>query len=214
MGPAVWILSVQYFAAQIIAAAAWNHPFYSWSRNVISDLGNTACGPYSDRVVCSPQHGLMNASFIMLGITMAIGSLLIYTEFHRSRSTLIGFSCMAAAGLGTILVGLFPENTIAWMHAIGAFLALGVGNVSLIILSFAVGQARRIFRIYTFVSGAISLIAFGLFTTGIYVSLGQGGMERIVSYPQTIWLILLGLYMTATRIRAVHTRSRQRLDSD
>ncbi len=204
LGPVVWILSFQYFAAQLVAAAAWS-PAYSWTTNVISDLGNTACGLYASRYVCSPEHGLMNASFIMLGITMAVGSQLIYTEFRRSRASRIGFGLMGLAGLGTVLVGLYPENTISWMHAIGAFLALGVGNLSLVVLAFAIQQARRNFRIYTFLSGVLSLVAFGLFVGGISLGLGQGTMERIVSYPQTIWLIMFGLYMTATRYRAMRS---------
>lgn len=201
VGPLVWVLSVQYFAAQIIAAVAWPTP-YSWAFNFISDLGNTACAPYAGRYVCSPQHGLMNASFIMLGVTMALGSLLIYQEFQRSRASLIGFSLMALAGFGTILVGAFPENTVILLHGIGAFLALGVGNLSLIILALAIKQARKSFRIYTFISGTLSIIAFLLFITGTYLAIGPGTIERIVSYPQTVWLILFGLYMTATRVRA------------
>jgi hypothetical membrane protein len=101
-----------------------------------------------------------------------------------------------------MMVGLFPENTISQLHGIGAFLALGLGNLSLVVLALAITQARPIFRIYTFVSGLVSLTAFILFVSGVYLGLGQGGIERVVSYPQTIWLILFGLYMTLTRYRA------------
>src|SRR4051812_21773515 len=107
IGPLVWVLSAQYFLIQIIVASAWSLA-YSWKFNVISDLGNTACGQYAGRYVCSPDHALMNASFILLGITMAAGSLLIYQEFKESRASLVGFSLMALAGFGTMLVGLFP----------------------------------------------------------------------------------------------------------
>ena len=205
LGPLVWVLSVQYFVAQFIAATAWPAP-YSWSHNLISDLGSTACRQYGERFVCSPQHGFMNASFILLGITMALGSLLIYTEFRRSRATLLGFSAMALAGIGTVMVGTFPENTVSWMHGIGAFLALGAGNLSLIILALAIRQARRGFRIYTFLSGVLSFVAFMPFVTNHYLGLGAGTMERLVSYPQTAWLILFGVYMTATRVRASRIR--------
>ncbi|MGH7241264.1 MAG: DUF998 domain-containing protein [Candidatus Saccharimonadales bacterium] len=207
LGPLVWILSLQYFVAQIVAAAAW-HPAYDWARNFISDLGNTACGQYTDKFVCSPQHGLMNASFILLGVTMALGSLLIYTEFRESRATLIGFGMMGLAGIGTVFVGAFPENTIHGLHTGGAFLALGVGNLGLIILGLAIQQARHSFRLYTFLSGAVSLIAFALFLFGISLGLGTGTVERIASYPQTAWLVFFGLYMTATRYRARRAASK------
>ncbi|HET8708649.1 MAG TPA: DUF998 domain-containing protein [Candidatus Saccharimonadales bacterium] len=208
LGPLVWILSVQYFAAQISVAAAWpDSHHYSWAHNLISDLGNTACGPYAGRYVCSPQQGVMNASFVMLGVTMALGSLLIYQEFRRSRATLIGFSLMALAGFGTILVGAFPENTISQLHAIGAFLALGIGNIGLIVLALAIKQARQSFRVYTFLSGIVSLTAFVLFIAHAYLGLGPGTIERLASYPQTTWLILLGLYMSGTRLRAITPRT-------
>lgn len=198
VGPLVWLLSAQYFAAQIIAASSWSSSF-SWANNVISDLGNTACGPYYERLVCSPDHGLMNASFILLGVTMALGAWLIYQEFRESQLSLAGFSLMALAGIGTILVGAFPENTIHALHAIGAVLALGVGNVGLIVLALALKRVRKAFRIYTLASGVISLAAFLLFILGFYLGFGSGTIERIASYPQTLWLVLFGLYMTASR---------------
>lgn len=201
VGPIVWILSVQYFVAQIIAASVWS-PAYSWTNNLISDLGNTLCGPYLGRMVCSPDHGLMNLSFVLLGVIMALGSLLIYQEFRESKWSLIGFGMMALAGLGSILVGGFPENTIGLLHQIGAFLGLGVGNLSLIILALALHRVRRSFRIYTIATGIISLAAFILFVSGIHLGIGGGTIERIAGYPQTLWLILFGIYMTRSHLRS------------
>jgi hypothetical membrane protein len=143
----------------------------------------------------------MNGSFLMLGFTMALGSLLIYQEFKESRASLIGFSMMALAGFGTFLVGLFPEDTIKQMHGLGAFLALFIGNLSLVVLALALSSVRNSFRLYTFISGVVSITAFVLFVSGIYLGLGQGGMERLVSYPQTLWLILFGIYMTHSHLR-------------
>lgn len=203
VGPLAWILSIQYVVAQILVAAAWSPPF-NWATHLISDLGNTACGEYAGRYVCSPYYIAMNISFVVLGITMAIGSLLTYTQFQRTKLSLVGFVMMALSGFGTMLVGLFPENTVAWLHTVGAFLALGVGNLSLVVLAFAIHQAHKGFRIYTFISGFLSLLAFGLFVSGESFGLGAGTMERIVSYPHTTWLIIFGLYMVVTRYRANH----------
>lgn len=202
LGPLVYMLSLQFFAIQFLVAAQWVNPGYNFSLNVISDLGNTACGPYVDRYVCSPGNLLFNGSLVALGFTMAAGSLLIYQEYIPTRLSFVAFFLMGLAGVGTMLVGIFPENTIAWLHGLGALLALGVGNVALILLAFAITQARFIFRLYTFVSGAVSLTSFGLYAAGIYLGLGAGGMERLSGHPQTIWLILFGLYMTSTRLRA------------
>src|SRR5579863_5680731 len=83
IGPTMWMLSIQYFLIQYIVARSWTLP-YSLSRNTISDLGNTVCAVRSTGFVCSPLHSLMNASFITLGVFMALGSLLIYQEFKES----------------------------------------------------------------------------------------------------------------------------------
>lgn len=199
VGPVFWMTSVQYFITQIVVAHAWTS-FYSLSRNPISDLGNTACGVYSGRLVCSPLHNWMNASFVVLGLTMIAGSLLIYHEFRKSRAGAVGFNFMALAGFGTILVGLFPENTVSALHALGAALPFFIGNVGLIVLGLAL-DIPRAFKYYTIFSGVIALIALVLFYTNIYLGIGQGGMERITAYPQTIWLIIFGIYMSSNHFR-------------
>jgi hypothetical membrane protein len=187
----VWLLSVQYFLVQAVAAAAWKPP-YSWRLDAISDLGATGCGQFDGRFVCSPLHGLMNVSLILLGLGMAVGSALIYQESRRSR---VGFWLMAVAGSGAILVGLFPEDTIFWVHIAGADLAFLIGNVALIVFGVTLGLPRW-FRWYSVASGAVALVALYLFLTHNRPVLELGGMERVVAYPQTIWLIACGLYMS------------------
>lgn len=198
IGPLIWVLCIQYFIIQAVVAKAWT-THYSLLLNPISDLGNTACGLYSGRFVCSPLHSLMNASFIMLGITMAVGSLLIYQEFKERLASLVGFSFMSIAGLGTLIVGLFPENSLSNLHLAGAFLPFFIGNISLIMFSYAL-QIPKPFQIYTFISGAISLISLLLLVTNHYLGLGVGGMERLTTYPQTIWLVIFGLYISSNHI--------------
>ncbi len=195
IGPAIWTLSIQYFIVQIMAAETYKTA-YSLRFNTISDLGNSVCGIYSGRYVCSPLHNLMNVSFIVLGITMASGALLIYQEFKRDTMTLIGFSCMALAGLGTVTVGLFPENTISVLHILGAGLPFLIGNIGLLILGTSL-ILPKLLRYYTLLSGVVALVALVPFYTQHYFGLGIGGMERFVAYPQTFWLIAFGLYISS-----------------
>jgi len=199
VGPAFWMLSVQYFVTQLLVSAGWSRP-YSWLQNTISDLGNTACGQYGNRWVCSPGHNWMNASFIILGISMVIGAGLIYHEFRRSQASRIGFSFMALAGFGTLLVGLFPENTVSSLHILGAALPFFIGNIGMVILGTALDIPQP-FKIYTIFSGVLALIALTFLLTGNYLGVGIGGMERLTGYPQTLWLIVFGLYMSSTHWR-------------
>lgn len=205
VGPALWMLSLQYFIVQLVVAAAWK-THYSLLTNTISDLGNTACGIYGSRPVCSPLHDTMNASFILLGITMYIGATLIYQGFKKTPGTALGFNFMALAGIGTVLVGLFPENTISALHILGAALPFFIGNVGMVILSLSLAIPKPL-RYYTFVSGTISLIALVLLLTNHYLGLGIGGMERITAYPQTLWLITFGVYISRNHTKGGRTRS-------
>jgi hypothetical membrane protein len=198
IGPAMWMLSIQYYLTQIVVAASWK-VHYSLAHNTISDLGNTSCGLYGGRFVCSPLHGLMNASFITLGIFMATGSLLVYQEFKERIGTLVGFSFMAIAGIGTLLVGTFPENTINILHFTGALLPFFVGNVGIVILGFTLDIPKPL-RLYTLVSGFIALISLIFFVTHTYLGIGTGGMERLTAYPQTMWLIVFGIYISKNHI--------------
>jgi hypothetical membrane protein len=206
VGPTIWMACVQYFIVQAIVAANWVAPTaYSWRFNPISDLGNTVCQEFSMRYVCSPLHNLMNASFITLGLLMIAGSGLIYHEFRESTGSAVAFAMMAVAGFGTILVGIFPENTIAALHFTGALLPFAVGNIAVVLFGFVLGLTGW-FRGYTILSGVVALIALVLFQAHFYLGLGQGGMERFISYPQTLWLIAFGLYMSRDRFKSAYKR--------
>lgn len=204
IGPTFWIISIQFFIIQYIVARGWPIT-YSFSKNTISDLGNTACGIYGGRYVCSPYFTWMNVSFIVLGATMIAGSTLIYQEFRENFLNKIGFILMALAGFGTILVGVFPENTIGFFHYAGALMPFLLGNIALIVFGFSLGIGTK-FKIYTILSGAIALLALIFFITKTYIGLGLGGMERLVAHPQTVWLIVFGIYMSKDRF-AKATRS-------
>jgi hypothetical membrane protein len=98
---------------------------------------------------------------------------------------------MVLAGIGTVFVGAFPENTIRNFHIIGAALPFVFGNISLIL--FGVVRSINVWlRKLALVFGVIGLVALCLFMTHHYVGLGIGGMERTVAYPQTMWLIIFG----------------------
>lgn len=204
VGPLLWVASIQFFITQLVVALFWP-THYSLSLHTISDLGNSVCGMYGDRYVCSPLFSWMNASFMVLGLTMMAGSTLLYYQFPKKLGNSVGFSLMALAGIGTVLVGLFPENTVSVLHSFGAFLPFFFGNIALIILGISLDLTAR-FRFYTIFSGIISLSAFMLLLTGNYLGLGVGGMERFTAHPQTIWLIIFGAYLSRNYY---HTRKMQ-----
>lgn len=178
-------------------------PMFSMQKNTISDLGNTVCGNYNGSLVCSPYHSLMNLSFVLLGLTMFFGAALQYKLFKASRRNAFGFIAIATGGIGTILVGLFPENTIGALHVLGAALPFLLGNSGILLLGFSL-KLPKLLRYYTILTGVLTLLALVLYVTSSVFWLGKGGMERLVSYPQTLWLAILGIYCL---LRTQHTNT-------
>lgn len=194
-GPYLYLSSLQYFVVQLVVALRWS-PAYSLQRDTISDLGNTVCGRFNGRFVCSPLHALMNVSFIVLGVTMIAGSVLLRHALPPTRARL-GFLFMAIAGVGVVVVGVFPENTVSAIHGWGATLPFTIGNVGVIVLGLSLALPRAL-RLLTLTLGVIALAALVFYASSHYLGLGEGGIERLVAYPQTVWLILLGAYLLTT----------------
>jgi hypothetical membrane protein len=199
LGPAIFTAATLYFIVQIIVAWVFV-PSYTLVSNSISDLGDTSCGDYGSPGMCSPRWWLMNyAGFLLLGLIMVIGSALLYHEFtdrrpRERRAAMIGFALMALAGIGSILVGFFPENQNRTMHILGAFLAIAVGNIAILVLGSVLTLPESMRR-SMLVFSSLALAALLCFASHRSFGIGQGTMERVAAYPVTIWLITFGLYI-------------------
>jgi hypothetical membrane protein len=148
----------------------------------------------------------MNASFIVLGLTIILGAVLIRKYVGNGLDLKTGFICLMAAGLGSILVGLFPENVAATPHEIGAALSFSLGNIGLIFLGYYGAQFSKFVRALGIAFGLIGLIASILFICHSYLGLGIGGIERLASYPQSIWMIVAGIVVSK---KTLTTNSKQ-----
>lgn len=197
----LWASSIQFFVAQFVVQSAWTAPF-SLARNFISDLGNTVCGfypPGSGNFVCSPWHAVMNASFIVLGLTIVPGALMLRPAFTTRAPAKWGLALVALAGAGYWLVGLFPENVNLLPHKLGAGVQFVGGNLGLAQLGIAMLRSRQRPGLATWlgVSGVAGLTATALFVTGHYLGLGIGGMERVAAYPLPLGLAVAGAALLA-----------------
>lgn len=190
LGPLLWLSACQFFIAQIVVSWSWSNPPYSWSDRTISELGAVACGVADGRYMCSPAHIVMNLSFLLLGFVMTAGSLLLYRQIQRSRA---GFLLMGLAGLGAILVGFVPMDTIYWLHIVGADIAFLFGNIALIVFGFTLRMPRW-FKMVSIILGVVGLAGLYLFLSRHHI-LGLGGTERIVAYPIIVWLTATGAYL-------------------
>jgi hypothetical membrane protein len=160
------------------------YPNYSIRTNALSDLG--ALG--------HPTTLLWDGQLFAAGvITLFAVVLLVFrsslSEYLESKPIKLLYFLPP---IGTIIVSIFPENTILVIHSLGAFIVFVFGGVSAI---YAYRFTKSPFRYFSILLGVISLFAIPLL--GDSSLLGFGGIERLVVYPSTIWGIAFGAYLTA-----------------
>jgi len=194
LGGVCWILSLAFLVGQAVAQTAW--PAYSLLDNHVSDLGNTACGPWMGQAyVCSPLHAVMNASLVLTGVLLLLGLALTRDVWPRRRLTAWGLGLLALAGACTLLVGLSPENVSLPLHLLGA-LNIPSANLGMLLLGLASRGARP--RIAT-----LSILLAGVGLSGLPIGplllalTGHGGglAERIALYPLIAWMVALGIVL-------------------
>lgn len=205
-GPVIWGASIFYFITQVLVARAWRPP-YSWLRNSISDLGNTSCHPQ-----CSPHYAWMNFAFFGLGLVMAVGSWFIFEEFTEKKAAerlaaRIGFLCLALGGVGAVVVAAFPEDSVGVVHVVGAFLGIGVGTFGVFVLGWGIAGSLDKPLIWGMrVVPPVAMVVGVMFAFHVHLGLGDGAMERISAYPETIWLIIFGIYIAQSHYRKAHPK--------
>jgi hypothetical membrane protein len=195
-GGICWVATLEFFAAQAIAQAAWKGSGYSLAGNAISDLGVTACGRITiagqPGYYCSPLHTLMNASFAATGILMLLGLYLTLPIWPGGHPTRWGVTLFTLAGIGKILVGQAPGNVNYGLHSLGS-LGITFANIAMILLgSAASGTNDRWIPRLSVSLGILGLIGEVFFLAHRTLG-GAGAAERVADYPAFAWMIVLGV---------------------
>ncbi|MGM9472645.1 DUF998 domain-containing protein [Pseudarthrobacter sp. YS3] len=216
------VLSVlQYFAAEAAVIGAWAGPRpYDLRTGYISDLGAIHCGIYDGREVCSPLNWLMNASFVVQGLGMFLGALLLSTALlrvaarpgaavqPRRRKPWVAAAAVrvltGTAGAGTVLVGLVPEDVGSGWHFVGAVMYFIAGALALLVLGLLWLHKTPM---------AWFILACGLVSAAALVTAGltrldvpePGTLERLMGYPVTVGMATAGLVIA----RRVHRHRKE-----
>ncbi|RNE62471.1 DUF998 domain-containing protein [Cryobacterium tepidiphilum] len=197
---------LQFFIAEAIVIAAWAGPApYSRRLNYISDLGALHCGVYAGRDVCSPLHLVMNVSFVLQGVAMIVGALFLNAAVFRVAAKLILPAAAAhplwtvitrvlivIAGTGIVVVGFVPEDLNPLLHYVGAVMFFVAGGLSLVAAAWSWRHVSRA-SWALLACGLVSLAATAVFQFG--AGFEPGTVERLMAYPITIGLAVLGLTM-------------------
>jgi len=216
-GAILWIVGVvDFVAANIITQVGWNlhpgNPAYSLTQNYISDLGAVNCGELAGRYVCSPWHLVFNAGIVLAGLLFIVGAILLQTAFPARLTRTIGLGLIVVAGIGSIGVGLSPEDVNITVHSASALTAFLGANLGLVVLGLAMFRDTRWagYRAFSVICGLVGFVALLLFIAkawawgGFFAAWGAGGIERLVVAPFLLWALLAGIHLL--RIRAFAPR--------
>jgi len=159
------------------------YPGYSVGTNALSDMG----------AVGAPTYLLWNGQLLVTGILSLVGILLLLKNVVLQIPNLkLARVLYVLPPLGTIVVSLFPENTVLALHAVGAFMVFIFGGLGAI---YAYRFTKPPFRYLSVVLGIVSLVAISLF--GVPSVVGFGVAERLVVYTFNIWVLSFAGYLMA-----------------
>jgi hypothetical membrane protein len=181
--------ALQFVAAMVLVQSRYGG--YSDASNAISDLGNSSHSPWAI---------LFNVSVIVLGLGGIAGTLLVRSAFPARRTSRIGLGLLVLAFLGAVGVGCFPEGSPHGLHTLVSALTFLAGGLGLLALSFAMLRDTRWagYRLYTLVSGVVSLgafVALAVASDALTRAGAYGGVERIVVAPLLLWAGLAGVHL-------------------
>ncbi len=183
--------STQFVLGLIVAEALY--PGYNLADNYISDLG------------VGPSSAVFNTSVFLLG-ALVLAGVASLRKSHSLRKVNAFLLLMALSSMG---VGVFTKDfTIA--HGVVSLAAFFFAALS------AITSTRELdmpFSLLSGIIGAVTLGALVLFSIGMvssgsitsadpidspyYLSLGPGGMERLIVYPGLMWVAAFGGHLLA-----------------
>ncbi len=179
-GALAWLLTLQFFVAETVAQLRFDGP-YSRIDDVISELGTST----------SPAASLMNASFVLQGVLIAAGALLLRPALPRPGGGL-ATTLLAIAGAGVLVVGVVPLDADGQVHAAGAVAYFLGSSVGLLALAHALRPRSELLGSVLAVLGVVATAMSVFFLAGITRYLGDGGTERAAAYLLPVGLALAG----------------------
>jgi hypothetical membrane protein len=165
------ILYIFIFAAILVS------PWFSWTGNALSDLGNVNANP-------SP---IFNGGLVIGGITMAIFPLGLRTKTKTDTLEHTGTLALLVAAIALIGVGIFPENYIL-EHVITAGTMFLMNTVGLFLFGVAFVRSESMRTL-----GAVSIL-LAVASAVIWVPIWGNGIaipEMIASVA--VYILILAL---------------------
>jgi hypothetical membrane protein len=174
--------------AELILAVVISEAIYSGynvGRQPMSDLGNWS--------LAGNSAAIYDVSVLLLGISAIVSAYYIQRTFKNRLFT----SLLVITGVSSIGVGIVAEDVYLPLHGVFALIVFVLGAVTAIMsYKFEKSPLSHI----SVILGLVVLFASVLFilgrrSSGFYLGLGEGGIERLIIYPLWLWRLGFGAHL-------------------
>lgn len=191
-GAACWLALAAYIPIELAVMNASTVP-YDPMRQVVSALGVTVCDSEPNPLVgdapCSPQHLLMNWTFTVTGIAIAIGALCLRPLLPAERRVTAAAWMLAAVGLGYITSGVIPADVDLFWHTVLAIPGMFLQIPAWIMLARALRGPYPALAYWTVAAVAVHLAGIAGLIVSPFVD-GPGGLfQRATIWPTYVWAV-------------------------
>jgi hypothetical membrane protein len=141
----------------------------------------------------------MNTAFCLQGSLFLVGAILSVRALETRKAGLF-LTLAAANAVGNLLIAFFhsgPSPT-AWVHAVGAVLAIVGGNGAILAGSRIVSGWHRKVSVGLGTFGLLSFVLFGI-ELKASSALPHGVTERCSVYSITAWQLLTAAWLLSRR---------------
>lgn len=177
LGALALLVRPVYIATEFVTAAATTGG-YSFLGDSVSRLGEVGCTV----AYCSPRHGVMNGSFVVFGVLMAGGAVLLTRSLGPWATGLL-----VVSGVSSVATGFAPLDQNAALHALAATPLFVAQPLALLVIGARLRTERSRLAWPLLATGAVTAVA----AVGFIVSGDnpvKGGLERLA-----LWPVLFGL---------------------
>lgn len=185
LGAACWLAQPVYLVVELVAAAMSTAP-YSLLHRTISDLGATTCTtigyPSQGVPVCSPANLAVNGSFVLFGLAMVAGAVLLRSRLPEGGLTSAAVVAWVVAGLSSVGSGLTPLDQLLELHALVSAPGIAVSGVAVLLTAVVLARSWSRSWWVAVVLGAVSTAAGVLMLVRLEVQWG-GLIERVALWP-------------------------------
>lgn len=205
IGFACWISLSVYFVIESIVILRVTAP-YSLLYQPMSDLGVTICGidtyPLALYEICSPSHLLMNWTFTLTGVVIAVGAILLHQFWPRGLQATFATVLLVIYGLSYAISGIVPANIgFAW-HTLGALPGMVAQIPALLLIALTVRGRMPQFAAWTSVcllitTGMLLLLALQPVVPG----LPGGLLQRLLYGSVYLWMVGTAIFLWKTGVR-------------